>query len=166
MSILLPKRRMGIPSPAASWKTAVKSLGSAFFFFSPQKISIRTDCAFLPITSKNVWQIKSYIVTSIHVKNKELQRASWVKGQTWTLVSQGFTALKLSSTVTSYISTTPSALRKNCLVMLRNLRQRQSLTVTTGVAKVWDISIIFFFIIIRYKNYCVRKLANPSSVLG
>ncbi|TNN56383.1 Protein arginine N-methyltransferase 8 [Liparis tanakae] len=55
---------------------------------------------------------------------QELQRTSCgVKGQTWTLLSQGCTALKLSSTVTSYITTTPSALRKNCLVMLRYLCQ-------------------------------------------
>ena len=155
MSILLPKRRMGIPSPAASWKTVVEWFSSAFF---PQKISIRTVCAFLPITSKNVWQIKGNKST-----HGESQGASWVKGQTWTLVSQGFTALKLSSTVTSYISTTPSALRKNCLVMLRNLRQRQSWTVTTGVAKVWD---IYIFIIIRYDNYFVSKLANWNDVLG
>ena len=41
---------------------------------------------------------------------------------TWTLSSQGLTALKLSSTVTSYMTTTPSAFRKNCLVMLRYLQ--------------------------------------------
>ena len=42
---------------------------------------------------------------------------------TWTLSSQGLTALKLSSTVTSYMTTTPSAFRKNCLVMLRYLQR-------------------------------------------
>lgn len=56
-------------------------------------------------------------------KEGNRNRTSGVKGQTWTLVSHGCTALKLSSTVTSYITTTPSALRKNCLVMLRYLCQ-------------------------------------------
>lgn len=39
------------------------------------------------------------------------------------LVSHCLMAVKLCSAVMSYITTTPSALRKNCLVMLRYLQQ-------------------------------------------
>lgn len=42
---------------------------------------------------------------------------------TFTLVSHCLTAVKLGSSVMSYITTTPSALRKNCLVMLRYLQE-------------------------------------------
>lgn len=41
---------------------------------------------------------------------------------TFTLVSHCLTAVKLCSAVMSYITITPSALRKNCLVMLRYLQ--------------------------------------------
>lgn len=44
---------------------------------------------------------------------------------TLTLVSHCLTAVKLCSAVTSYITITPSALRKNCLVMLRYLQEEQ-----------------------------------------
>lgn len=56
-------------------------------------------------------------------RNNQLRKAFEVKFPTWTFRSQGLTAVKLSATVTSYINTTPSALQKNCLVMLRNLRK-------------------------------------------
>lgn len=51
---------------------------------------------------------------------------------TLTLVSHCLTAVKLSSVVISYITTTPSALRKNCLVMLRYLQDKQE-----EVANLW-----------------------------
>lgn len=40
---------------------------------------------------------------------------------TSTLTNHCFTATKVSCAVTSYITTTPSAFRKNCFVMLRYL---------------------------------------------
>lgn len=92
MSILFPRRRMGTPSPAASWRRQRESRGRCQLS-SRDLISPTRQC---------------------------VRRSSKVK-RTWTLTSHGLTALKLSATVTSYSSTTPSALRKNCLVMLRNL---------------------------------------------
>lgn len=93
MSILFPRRRMGTPSPAASWRRqrAESQVGVSS---AAENQSPRPD--------------------DVCVRSSKVKR-------TWTLASHGFTALKLSATVTSYISTTPSALRKNCLVMLRNL---------------------------------------------
>lgn len=44
---------------------------------------------------------------------------------TLTLVSHCLTAVKLSWELISYITITPSALRKNCLVMLRYLQEEQ-----------------------------------------
>ena len=44
-------------------------------------------------------------------------------GLTCTLVNHCLTPVKVSSDVMSYITTTPSALRKNCLVMLRYLQE-------------------------------------------
>lgn len=67
-----------------------------------------------------------YIQTRQHHHRSKRFSVSWCRCPTWTLSSQGLTALKLSSTVTSYITTTPSAFRKNCLVMLRYLFQRHT----------------------------------------
>ena len=51
-----------------------------------------------------------------------------VTGLTCTLANHCLTPVKLSSDVMSYITTTPSALRKNCLVMLRYLREGEEPT--------------------------------------
>lgn len=78
------------------------------------------------VTAAKIWQKSIFfdiLLSNMYNVGKKLQRQNSRTCLTLTLVSHCLTAVKLCSAVMSYITTTPSALRKNCLVMLRYLQQ-------------------------------------------
>lgn len=73
------------------------------------------------------------------------------------LISHCLTAVNVSFAVMSYITMTPSAFLKNCLVMLRYLQVRTWLQLSSTEATIWQVKIYSNSSMHRQINYLGKK---------
>lgn len=74
------------------------------------------------------------------------------------LISHCLTAVNVSFAVMSYITMTPSAFLKNCLVMLRYLQVRIWLQLSSTEATIWHVKIYSNSSMQRQINYFEKKI--------
>lgn len=104
-SVLFPRSMMGMSSPAPSYKTEKDK-------HFPLK---------LPYCIDDTVDLLEISISLLFCCLSFTQKESGNESVTCTLASQCLTSVNVCSLVISYTTTTPSALRKNCLVMLRYL---------------------------------------------